>query len=232
MIKVEHLKRRAACLGGGNSIYASRLPSCLKTNSSPLYPSTFFNSPFPLHPPIDLFCNIFFDQPRFPFQITIMGKGKDAPSATPARTPTLKKQPSSTGQRTINSFFTKSSPAIGTPTPTQSNAGLKVNGTGSSANAMAKPKSTSALKKPAFKKPTIKSATPVPSSDAMGPPSSQENENGEIPEDVCLYLLASATSTKTYRTMKGRRQTSLPHILLAVRRERYAEPTSFLPNSI
>ncbi|CAG8975044.1 hypothetical protein HYALB_00011707 [Hymenoscyphus albidus] len=112
--------------------------------------------------------------------------GKNTPAATPARKPpTLKKEASSTGQRTINSFFAKSSPAPGngTPTPTPNNGGLKVNGTGSAGNAMAKPKATSAVKKPAFRKSAVKSATPVPSSDAMGPPSSQENENGGIPED-------------------------------------------------
>ena len=40
------------------------------------------------------------------------------------------------------------------------------------------------VKKPAFKKTAVKNLTPVPSSDAMGPSSSQENENGGIPEEV------------------------------------------------
>ena len=40
------------------------------------------------------------------------------------------------------------------------------------------------VKKPSFKKITVKNMTPVPSSDAMGPSSSQENENGGIPAEV------------------------------------------------
>jgi DNA mismatch repair protein MSH6 len=39
-------------------------------------------------------------------------------------------------------------------------------------------------KKPAFKKTVSTSITPVPSSDAPGPDSSQENANGGIPEEV------------------------------------------------
>jgi DNA mismatch repair protein MSH6 len=49
-------------------------------------------------------------------------------------------------------------------------------------NAMAKP--SVPVKKPSFKKTTAKNITPVPSSDAMGPSSSQENENGGIPDEV------------------------------------------------
>ncbi len=47
---------------------------------------------------------------------------------------------------------------------------------------MAKP--TIPIRKPAFKKTAVKNVTPAPSSDAMGPSSSQENENGGIPEEV------------------------------------------------
>jgi DNA mismatch repair protein MSH6 len=111
-----------------------------------------------------------------------MGKKNESGDVTPARTPALKKQNSSaglsSGQRTIASFFTKA-PANGTPT--SANGVLKANDA-SANSAMAKP--SGPVKKPAFKKTTVKSITPVPSSDAMGPSSSQENENGGIPEEV------------------------------------------------
>jgi len=114
-----------------------------------------------------------------------MGKAKDG-SATPARAPaSLQRQNSSagpsSGQRTIQSFFGKKA-ASSTPTPTPSNGVLKANDTSNAVNAMAKP--TLPVKKPAFRKPATKSMTPVPSSDAAGPSSSQENENGGIPEEV------------------------------------------------
>lgn len=40
------------------------------------------------------------------------------------------------------------------------------------------------IKKPAFKKTNVKKVTPVPSSDAPGTSSSQENENGGIPKEL------------------------------------------------
>jgi DNA mismatch repair protein MSH6 len=124
-----------------------------------------------------------------------MGKQTGNADATPARPPpSLKKQSSSTGQatgqRSIHSFFTKSSPANGASTPTPTNGALKANGTGSAANAKAKPKPVASVKKPAFKKSAIRNATPVASSDAVGPSSSQENENGGIPDDVMLSLVS------------------------------------------
>ncbi|KAF4626298.1 hypothetical protein G7Y89_g11862 [Cudoniella acicularis] len=125
-----------------------------------------------------------------------MGKSKDATAATPAKAPpSLKKQNSSAGpssqQRTINSFFTK---APASSTPNSSSGGLKANGTSNAANAMAK--TNGSLKKPAFKKSAVKNPTPVPSSDAMGPPSSQENENGGIPKEVKNALPSPMTPAK------------------------------------
>ncbi|KAL5327652.1 hypothetical protein ACEPPN_005353 [Leptodophora sp. 'Broadleaf-Isolate-01'] len=124
-----------------------------------------------------------------------MGKVKDG-SATPARAPTSSQKQNSSagppsGQRTIQSFFGKKA-ASSTPTPTPSNGVLKVNDTSNAVNAMAKP--TLPVKKPAFRKPVVKSMTPVPSSDAMGPSSSQENENGGIPEEVEDIGLPSPTT--------------------------------------
>ncbi|CZT09518.1 probable DNA mismatch repair protein [Rhynchosporium graminicola] len=126
-----------------------------------------------------------------------MAKVKEE-SGTPARAPpSLQKQNSSAGsQRTIQSFFGKKA-ASSTPTPTSSttNGVLKVNDNSNSANAMAK--TTLPPKKPAFRKPAVKNMTPVPSSDAVAPSSSQENENGGIPkevEDTCL--LSPSTPAK------------------------------------
>lgn len=105
-----------------------------------------------------------------------------AATATPAKPPpSLKKENSSAGgQRSIQSFFTKKTPTDGTPS--SSNGILKSNNTSGKGNAMAKP--ALPVKKPAFNKPAVKNMTPVPSSDAMGPSSSQENDNGGIPEEV------------------------------------------------
>jgi hypothetical protein len=126
-------------------------------------------------------------------EICDMGKQTGNTDATPARPPpSLKKQTSSSTQRSIQSFFTKSSPANGSSTTTPTNGALKVNGTGSAANAMAKPKSIASVKKPAFKKPAMRNATPVASSDAVGPSSSQENENGGIDDEDMLTLLSPA----------------------------------------
>jgi DNA mismatch repair protein MSH6 len=113
-----------------------------------------------------------------------MAKVKEEASVTPAKPPpSLKKQNSSTGpqsgQRSIHSFFSK---APSNTTSSSSNGVLKASETSNAVNAMAKP--AVPVKKPAFKKTAVKIVTPVPSSDAMGPSSSQENENGGIPEEV------------------------------------------------
>ncbi|KAH6720735.1 muts domain V-domain-containing protein [Leptodontidium sp. 2 PMI_412] len=134
-----------------------------------------------------------------------MGKVKDG-SATPARAPTSSQKQNSSagppsGQRTIQSFFGKKA-ASSTPTPTPSNGVLKVNDTSNAVNAMAKP--TLPVKKPAFRKPVVKSMTPVPSSDAMGPSSSQENENGGIPEEAVngnALVLGSSPSRKAKKVV-------------------------------
>ncbi len=109
-----------------------------------------------------------------------MGKAKDA---TPARTPSsLKKQNSSAGpssnQRTIHNFFGKKADG---GTPSSSNGVSLASGTSKNVNSS---KASLPPKKPAFKKTLIKNPTPVPSSDAIEPPSSQENVNGGIPEEV------------------------------------------------
>jgi DNA mismatch repair protein MSH6 len=112
-----------------------------------------------------------------------MARNEDDADATPARPPTLKKQGSSVAsnknQPSILGFFSKT-PTNGTPG--SSNGILKSNGTAKGVNAMAK--SSFPVKKPAFKKVAAKNITPVPSSDTMGPSSSQENENGGIPAEV------------------------------------------------
>jgi DNA mismatch repair protein MSH6 len=113
-----------------------------------------------------------------------MGKAKDPSNSTPARAPpSLKKQTSSVGsasnQRSIQSFFTKKAPS---GTPGSSNGVSEASETSKSVNASTT--SIPVVKKPAFRKSAVKNLTPVPSSDAVGPPSSQENENGGIPKEV------------------------------------------------
>ncbi len=113
-----------------------------------------------------------------------MAKLKEEVNATPAKPPpSLKKQSSSSGtqpgQRSIHSFFSR---VPSSDTPSSSNGVLKASDTSKALNAMAKP--IVPIKKPAFKKVAVKNVTPAPSSDAIGPSSSQENENGGIPEEV------------------------------------------------
>lgn len=120
-----------------------------------------------------------------------MAKKNESSEATPARPPSsLKKQTSSAGSKngSILSFFSKA-PVNGTP----SSAGgtWTTNSEPKGVNAMAKP---TVPKKPTFKKTIVKNMTPVPSSDAMGPSSSQENENGGIPEEVEDTGLPSPTT--------------------------------------
>lgn len=122
-----------------------------------------------------------------------MGKQKDT-SATPARaTPSLKKQASSagsaSGQRSIQSFFTK---RAGSGTPGSTNGVSEASETSKSVNA-SNP-SLPIMRKPAFKRSAVKNLTPVPSSDVAGPPSSQENENGGLPKEVDTTGFPSPTT--------------------------------------
>jgi DNA mismatch repair protein MSH6 len=103
---------------------------------------------------------------------------KKEKSATPAPRATPRATPSSQNG-SILSFFSKKA-ASSTPTPSNgsSNGVLQANDTSKAVNAMPQP----SVKKPAFRKNTVKTmTTPVPSSDAMGPSSSQENG---LPDEV------------------------------------------------
>lgn len=103
-------------------------------------------------------------------------------AATPAPS-SQKKQFSSVGSKngSILSFFSKKA-SDGTP---RSATGVwKTASEPKGVNVMPKP--AASIKKPVFKKATLENSTPVPSSDAAGPPSSQENENGGIPTEVLI----------------------------------------------
>jgi DNA mismatch repair protein MSH6 len=105
---------------------------------------------------------------------------KEKPEGTPAPS-SAKRQASSTGSNkngSILSFFSKASNG----TPASEARVWTASGEAKGVNTMAKPNVP--VKKPAFKKATTHNVTPVPSSDAMGPSSSQENENGGVPEEV------------------------------------------------
>lgn len=104
--------------------------------------------------------------------------------------PSLKKQSSSVASKngSILNFFSKASNG----TPNSSTGVWKPQSEAKGVNCLPKP--TIAVKKPAFKKGVAKSITPVPSSDAIGPSSSQENENGGIPKEVDNDCLPSPTS--------------------------------------
>lgn len=105
---------------------------------------------------------------------------KESGDSTPAP-PSLRKQASSAGSSkngSILSFFSKASNG----TPNASTGIWKPRSEAKGVNALAKP--TAPVKKPAFKKALGKIITPVPSSDAIGPSSSQEKENNGIPDEV------------------------------------------------
>jgi DNA mismatch repair protein MSH6 len=105
---------------------------------------------------------------------------KEKGESTPAP-PSLKKQASSAGSSkngSILSFFSKAPNG----TSNASTGVWKPNSEAKGVNALAKPPVP--VKKPAFKKTSVKNMTPVPSSDAIGPSSSQEKENNGIPEEV------------------------------------------------
>lgn len=112
-------------------------------------------------------------------------------SATPAP-PSLKKQTSTSGSKngSILSFFSKAPNG----TPNASTGVWNSSSEPKGVNVMAKPNVP--VKKPAFRKTVSKSMTPVPSSDAMGPSSSQENENGGVPEEVETGLPSPTTPAK------------------------------------
>ena len=113
-----------------------------------------------------------------------MAKVKEESSVTPAKPPpSLKNRTPALGPSQDNDQSIASSRKhLRTRTSSSSNGVLKASETSNAVNAMAKP--AVPVKKPAFKKTAVKIVTPVPSSDAMGPSSSQENENGGIPEEV------------------------------------------------
>jgi len=176
-------------------------------------PPVFLDFPvcFSFYNPIQRQFTLLFPFPTSVYNVHIpelpvkMAKAKEEANATPAKPPSsLKKQSSSSGpqsgQRSIHSFFSKA-PASGTPS--SSNGVLKASDTSKGLNAMAKP--TVPVKKPAFKKTAVKNITPVPSSDAMGPSSSQENENGGIPEEVEDTGLPSPSTPakKVQQVVKG-----------------------------
>jgi DNA mismatch repair protein MSH6 len=103
--------------------------------------------------------------------------------------PPLKKQASSSSKNgSILSFFSKA--PNGTPNP--SSTVRKPSSEAKGINALPKP--AGPIKKPAFKKTAVKNITPVPSSDAISPSSSQENENGGIPSEVEVTGLPSPTT--------------------------------------
>ncbi|TAQ84034.1 hypothetical protein B7494_g7644 [Chlorociboria aeruginascens] len=121
-----------------------------------------------------------------------MPKARADAEATPARPPPLKKQSSSAAsdkkQHSILGFFSKA------PTNPSPNGGLKPNASTNGVNVMAKP--SPPAKKPAFKAAPSLKMTPVPSSDAVEPSSSQENENGGIPSEVDTGLPSPLTPAK------------------------------------
>ena len=112
----------------------------------------------------------------------------DKPARTPAKAVGVKPglaASSSAKQRSIVSFFQKSSPAGPASSPSS-----KVQPPASSPSASCLKETTKAnsLPKPSPFNPKSKSkqklSTPVPSSDAIDPPSSQENQDTEVPSSA------------------------------------------------
>lgn len=105
---------------------------------------------------------------------------KERGDETPAPS-SLKKHTSSAGSTkngSILSFFSRAPNG----TPNSASGVWTASSEAKGINSIAKPNVS--VKKPAFKKATSNNVTPVPSSDAMGPSSSQENENSGILQEV------------------------------------------------
>jgi DNA mismatch repair protein MSH6 len=111
-----------------------------------------------------------------------MAKIKESSEATPARPPPSKKQSSSAAsdknQRSILGFFSKAAP---------NNAKLVLNSGQKSnilTNGNAKSNSSEPPQKTPFPKARTQNITPVPSSDAAQPPSSQDESIQNEPNEV------------------------------------------------
>ena len=111
--------------------------------------------------------------------------------SSPAPPAALKKQASSSSKNgSILSFFSKAPNG----TPNSATGVWKPNSEVKSGSDVSKP--ILPVKKPTFKKTLGKTTTPVPSSDVVGPPSSQENEDEQTPREVIFHdMLAIVTST-------------------------------------
>jgi DNA mismatch repair protein MSH6 len=124
-----------------------------------------------------------------------MVKIKDPSETTPARPPSLKKQNSSAAsnknQRSILGFFSKTA---SNDTKLILNSGQKFN---ILANGNAKSSSVEPSKKPAFSKAKSHNITPVPSSDAAQPPSSQDESMDEGLNEVDNGLLLPLTPVES-----------------------------------
>jgi DNA mismatch repair protein MSH6 len=128
-----------------------------------------------------------------------MAKTKDNSDSTPARPPpSLKKSSSSTAsdknQRSILGFFSKaatSGPKIATAAASEA-TGVSVKSNGVTAS-----KPSSIYKKPAFTKAKAQNVTPVPSSDAVEAPSSQEDTSKDISDEVEIGLPSPLTPAKS-----------------------------------
>ena len=133
---------------------------------------------------------------------------KEGPE-TPASS-SLKKQTSSAGSTkngSILSFFSRAPNG----TPNSATGIWTASSEPKGVNSMAKP--SVSVTKPAFKKATINNVTPVPSSDAVGPSSSQENENGGIPqqvEDTGLPSPTTAAKNVVAQVVNGKAPASSP----------------------
>ncbi|KAH8816378.1 muts domain V-domain-containing protein [Xylogone sp. PMI_703] len=134
-----------------------------------------------------------------------MAKAGNKLDSTPVRPPPLKKQNSSVtsnkGQSSILGFFSKAPSNASPKTP---DGVLKANTAANSIKEPAKSGGTDTVKKPSFKKTTASIVTPVPSSDPLGPPSSQENENGGIPREETQNHRALVVGSSPSRKAKAR----------------------------
>src|SRR5580700_7514707 len=132
-----------------------------------------------------------------------MAKIKESSEATPGRPPPSKKQSSSTAsdknQRSILGFFSKAAP---TDAKLVLNSGQKSN---ILAKGNAKSNSSEPHKNP-FPKARSQNVTPVPSSDAAQPPSSQdesiENELNEVVKSLPSLPTSAGSNSKQVGNVK------------------------------
>ncbi|KAJ4004729.1 DNA mismatch repair protein msh6 [Fusarium irregulare] len=134
-----------------------------------------------------------------------MASDRSTPARTPAKSTKASATPSSTKQRSIVSFFSKAPPsspaAASSPLAKPSSTPKQPSCLKETTKANSLPKSTPSSK-PKSTPTTAKQATPVPDSDAIEPPSSQENLDATVKKSASKMKHDALPSSPTRKVKK------------------------------